>query len=214
MIADGVGRRGQGRGPERRVTGRRRRDRPVGDGRAPPAPPRGRGPAAPVDLDGVERADRQVVGHGDRCRRSRAPRGGVRATPGRVHEDFDPRTEQFVTSGRGDARPGARCSSASRSRTRAGGDLAVEPGGVGAVLLAEGEEPAPVELGLVDERQQRVVVVLGLARVADDEVGAERGVGPRGADRTRCASRNRSPSPQRRIRRSSGRETCWSDRST
>ena len=60
--------------------------------------------------------------------------------------------------------------------------LAVELGGVGALLAAVGEEPAPVELGGLDETQQLVVVVLGLAGVADDEVAAERRVGRAGAD--------------------------------
>ena len=44
------------------------------------------------------------------------------------------------------------------------GDLTVEPGGVGAGLVAEGEEPHPVELGLRQPLEQAVVVVLGLAR--------------------------------------------------
>ncbi len=43
-------------------------------------------------------------------------------------------------------------------------DGAVEVGGVGAVLAAVGEEPAPVELRLLDEVEQLVVVGLGLAR--------------------------------------------------
>ena len=73
-------------------------------------------------------------------------------------------------------------SSPSRSATSLAGDLAVEPGGVGAVLAAVGEEPAPVELGRLDEAEQLVVIVLGLTRIADDEVAAERRVGTAGAD--------------------------------
>ena len=57
-----------------------------------------------------------------------------------------------------------------------GRHLAVEVGRVRAVLAAVGEEAAPVELGRLDEAQQLVVVALGLARVADDEVAAEGGV--------------------------------------
>src|SRR5207248_94587 len=58
-------------------------------------------------------------------------------------------------------------------------------GGVGPVLAREGEEASPVELRLLDEPQQGVVVVLGLARIADDERGPEGGVGlaaPDGGD--------------------------------
>ncbi len=64
-------------------------------------------------------------------------------------------------------------SSASRSSISARVDGTVEVGGVGAVLAAVGEEPAPVELGLLDEVEELVVVVLGLAGVADDEVAPE-----------------------------------------
>ena len=64
----------------------------------------------------------------------------------------------------------------------AGSDRAVEPGGVGALLGAVGEEPAPVEVGAFHEAQEGVVVALGLARVADDEVRPEGGVGPAGPD--------------------------------
>ena len=51
-----------------------------------------------------------------------------------------------------------------------------------AFLGRVGEEAAPVELRRLDEAQQQVVIGLGLARVADDEVRAERGVGPALAD--------------------------------
>ncbi len=66
-----------------------------------------------------------------------------------------------------------------------GRHLLVEVGGVGAVLLGEREEAAPVELGGAHELEQLIVVVLGLTRVADDEVRAEGGArlgGPDGGD--------------------------------
>ena len=56
-------------------------------------------------------------------------------------------------------------------------DGTVEADGVRAFLGAVREEAAPVELGLLDESQQLIVVLLGLARVADDEVAAERSIG-------------------------------------
>ena len=104
-------------------------------------------------------------------------------------------------------------SSASRSSTRAAGHRPVEVGGVGAVLPRVGEEPAPVELGGLDEREQLVVVGLGLARVADDEVRPEGRVGRLRRGSPSMRARNRSPSPQRRMRRTSGADTCWSERS-
>ena len=55
-------------------------------------------------------------------------------------------------------------------------NLAVVVGGVRPVLTAVREESAPVELRGLDEVQQRVVIVLGLARVTDNEVAPERGV--------------------------------------
>ena len=55
--------------------------------------------------------------------------------------------------------------------------MAVEIDGIGALLRREGEEPRPVELRLRDEAQQLVVVVLGLARIPDDERRPKRGVG-------------------------------------
>ena len=58
----------------------------------------------------------------------------------------------------------------------------VEAGGVRADLGAVGEEPAPVDLRLLDEPQQLVVVALGLTGVADDEVAAEGGLRLAGAD--------------------------------
>ena len=54
--------------------------------------------------------------------------------------------------------------------------------------------------------------VLGLARVADDEVGPEGGLGL-AARMASMRARNLAPSPQRRMRRSSGGDTCCSERS-
>jgi hypothetical protein len=56
------------------------------------------------------------------------------------------------------------------------------------------------------------VVGLGLAGIADDEVAAEGRIGLAGAD-VGDAIEEPLPSPHRRIRRSSGLLTCWSDRS-
>ena len=53
---------------------------------------------------------------------------------------------------------------------------------MGPLLAAKGEEPAPVQVGSLHEGQQGVVVFLGLARVADDEVGAQGGFGLDAAD--------------------------------
>ncbi len=83
--------------------------------------------------------------------------------PRLVHEDFDSRPDEFVTSGPRD-RLLALAQLGQTLVDQAAVDLAVEPRGVRPVLLGEGEEAAPVELRLVDERQQLVVVVLGLAR--------------------------------------------------
>src|SRR5207245_503306 len=61
----------------------------------------------------------------------------------------------------------------------------VRPGRVRAVLPGVREEPGPVELSRLQEPQQLVVVLLGLARVADDERRTEGGVRmarPDGAD--------------------------------
>ena len=101
-------------------------------------------------------------------------------------------------------------SSARRSVTRPG--TCRRAGGVRAVLGAVGEEAAPVELGRLDEAQQLVVVGLGLAGVADDEVAAERRVGL-ARRMSAMRRRKRSPSPHRRIRRSSGLLTCCRERS-
>ena len=116
-----------------------------------------------------------------RRRRSPAPRGAMRPTPG---ASTSTSTVRPISSSRRRAVM-ASCSSVSSARRSAiepGRHLAVEVGGVRAVLAAVGEEPAPVEVGLLDEAQQLVVVALGLARVADDEVAAERGVGLAVAD--------------------------------
>ena len=51
-----------------------------------------------------------------------------------------------------------------------------------ALLRAEGEETAPIQLGFLHEAQQLVVIFLGLARVANNEVTSERGVWAERAD--------------------------------
>src|SRR6187551_851995 len=61
-------------------------------------------------------------------------------------------------------------------------DGTVEIGGVRAVFAAVAEETAPVELRPFDEVEQLVVVGLGLAGIADDEVAAERRIGLAGTD--------------------------------
>ena len=64
-------------------------------------------------------------------------------------------------------------------------DLTIEFHGGGALLGRVREEPAPVELGGLDERQQRVMIGLGLPGIPDDEVRSERSIrlpGPDGVD--------------------------------
>ncbi len=123
----------------------------------------------------------EVVRRGGRRRRSRAPHGGCgrrrecRPAPDGVVPISASRRVAVMSSC-------SSRSSASRSPIEPGVDRPVEVGGVRAVLAAVGEEPAPVELRLLDEVQQLVVVGLGLARVADDEVAPERGVGLAVAD--------------------------------
>ena len=134
------------------------------------------------------------------------------ADAGLVDEDRHRATDQVVAPGRGDVVLHAPQLEEPLG-DQAGGHGAVEVGRVGAVLLRVGEEAAPVELGLLDEVEQGVVVGLGLARVADDEVGPEHGVGLDGRGWRRCARGSVAPSPQRRMRRTSGRDTCCSDRS-
>ena len=140
------------------------RARPPGPGRArrPPAPrahPPRRGSLAP-----------------GRRRRSPAPPGGCGPTPGASTSTVQRGADQLVPPGGGDVvLAGCAAPPAARPPAPCGTD-AVEVGGVRAVLPAVGEEAAPVELRRLDERQELVVVLLGLARVADDEVGAEGGL--------------------------------------
>ena len=95
---------------------------------------------------------------------------------GLVHEDFDLATHQGVTAGCGDAvlELGELEKSLGDQRVL---DDTVEVGRVRALLTREGEEPGPVELGLFDEPEQQVVVVLGLTWIADDEVSRHRHFG-------------------------------------
>ena len=138
----------------------------------------------------------------------------LRPTPG---ASTSTSTREPISSSRrrgGDARPAARAARPAARPPAPRSTCAVEVGGVGAVLGRVGEEAAPVELRPPRRSASSCVVVgLGLARVADDEVRAERGRRARGRGCRRCGSRNRSPSPHRRMRRSSGGDTCCSDRS-
>ena len=103
------------------------------------------------------------------------------AATGRVDEHPADRTDEVVALGGGDGvlELGALAEPLERELRR---HLLVQPGGVGAVLGGEGEEAGPVELRRLEELEQQVVVLLGLARVAEDEGGAEGGVGIGGSD--------------------------------
>ena len=118
-----------------------------------------------------------------------------RPTPDRVDEHLDPATDELVAPAGGD-----RVLDLGQLGEPLGDQLlrhlAVEAGRVRPVLATEGEEPAPVELGRLDEAQQLVVVALGLAGIPDDEVAAEDGVGLAPADLLDAAeeARRRPPS--------------------
>ena len=103
--------------------------------------------------------------------------------------------------------------SRSRSAARSVGICAVERRGRRAVLGREREEAGPVEARRAQEREQLVVVRLGLAREADDERRPERGLGLRRRGCASIRSRNRSPLPHRFMPRSSGADACCSERS-
>ena len=105
----------------------------------------------------------------------------VRPRPGASTRTWRVRADEGVALGRGDGvlQLGAL---AQALEGELGRHLVGQPGGVGAVLVGEGEEAGPVELGRVEELEQQVVVALGLARVAEDERGAEGGVGLGGPD--------------------------------
>ena len=98
-------------------------------------------------------------------------------------------------------------------RDRAGPDLAGQPGGLGAVLVAVVEDADRVQPGLGQEALQLVVFGRGLAREADDEVAAGAGAAARAARAEASSSQNRSVEPNRRIRRSTDSDECWNDRS-
>ncbi len=98
-----------------------------------------------------------------------------------VHEHLEVAPDEQVAAGRGDrVLLVAQLGQALGDELR--GHLTVEGGAVGSLFSRVREEPAPVELGLVDEVEQLIVVVLGLARVADDEVRPERSRRLDGAD--------------------------------
>ena len=173
---DEVGRRGQRRRPE--LVGAHRPARTSGSAWLS-------GPSAPVMRTGVERArPRGASGTTTMPSISGASRW-LRATPG---ASTSTSTSVPTRSSRRAAVMASwrSRSSASRSSTSGARHHAVEVGGVGAVLPGVGEEPAPVELGGVDEGEQLVVVGLGLARVADDEVRPERGRRAPGRGCRRC----------------------------
>ena len=133
------------------------------------------GPAAPVTRTVANAPDRQRLRDVDHA----VDLGGLPEGPADarlVDEHLDGAADEGVAPGRGDVvLQGPQLGQPlGDQRGRHG---AVEAGGVGALLGRVGEEPAPVELGPLDEGQQLVVVGLRLARVADDEVGPEGGLG-------------------------------------
>ena len=91
-------------------------------------------------------------------------------------------------------------------------ELAVERRGLGAVLVGVAEDADRVEPGRLEEVAERREVVLGLAGEADDEVGADARLGRLRADLVEQRE-EASESPNRRIRRSSGPDACWKERS-
>ena len=105
----------------------------------------------------------------------------VRPSPGRVDEDLAHLADQGVTPS---CRDGVLYLGALAQplEGQLGRHLVGQPGGVGAVLVGEGEEAGPVELGRLEELEEEIVVALGLARVAEDEGGTEGGVGCGPAD--------------------------------
>ena len=154
---DEVGRRGQGRGAELLGAHRSGQDQRLGVAV---------GAFGAGDAHGVRTCPTaRCVGHDDDA----VDLGGLAVAAGDaggVHEHFDLGADQIVTSGGGDGVLAlAQLGQPLVARAAAATD-AVEVGGVGAVLARVGEEPAPVELGVVDEGEQLVVVGLGLARVA------------------------------------------------
>ena len=130
---------------------------------------------------------------GGRRRRSRAPRGGC-ARPGRRSRRRSPSTStsssapaqhERVAGGLGDRRLDvlALAQPLGRRARRATAPSSVAAGVPSS--RGEREEPGPVELGGVEEREQLVVRGLRLAGEPDDERRPERGVGLRRADRRR-----------------------------
>ena len=116
-----------------------------------------------------------MVGHGDDAvDLGRLAVGAGLA--GGVDQHLHGRPDEVLAAARGDGILQLRALADALGH-QLGGHLAVEVGGIGAGLVAEGEEPDPVELGLLDPGQQPVVVLLGLAGVADDEGGPESGGG-------------------------------------
>ena len=103
------------------------------------------------------------------------------ALTGRIDEDLAGEADQRIPLGGRDRilQLGALAQSLEGELGR---HLAVEVGGVGAVLAGIGEEAGPVQLSRGEEFEQEVMVALGLARVTEDEGGPEGGVGLGGPD--------------------------------
>ena len=98
------------------------------------------GPAAPVDTHLHELADRQVGGHGDDAvDLGRLPVAAGHA--GGVDQHLDDRADERVAAAGGDAVL-QLAQLGQPLGHQPGVDVAVEPGGVGALLRAVGEEPA------------------------------------------------------------------------
>ena len=154
-----------------------------------------------------------------RYRRSPAPRGRCGRQSGSSSASRDRRRARRplspTSARRAAAVIGSWTSVHSRSRSciTCCVDLAVERERGGAGLLGEREEPGPVELRGVEEREQLLVVVVGLAREPDDERRSERRARAPAARIFSIAPRNRSPLPHRFMRRSNGADACCSERS-
>ncbi len=127
------------------------------------------------------------------------------AAPRRVDEHRAHLTDEAVAGGGGDGvlHLGAL---AQTLEGQLGGDLVSEVGGVGARLVREGEEAGPVELCLLEELKEQVVVALGLARVAEDERGTERGPGVRGPDRRDASQETLTVAPAPHVRQQRTRD--------
>ncbi len=133
------------------------------------------GPLRTGDDDVDEAAHRQVDGQvHDAVDLGRLVHGAALA--GSVDKDLSGGADECVSPSRRDGilQLGAFAKTLQRELRR---HLLLEPGGVGAVLARVREEAGPVELRRTEEFEQEIVIALGLAGVAEDEGGAEGGVG-------------------------------------